>query len=231
MLKQPAYASLMGLACLVAVYVPTFVLVSVLIASGALGTLSKDQAQIAAIPLVILISAALALAGMAMLARRRHLALATYGFKTASLRQLALALGLGLLFALGLRVLSRVLPLGASADLGDLRQRQVILFFWMAAPVQEETIFRGLVQTVVETRLPLLLKLGKFSLPFSALISALLFGLVHIATARLGASLGQVLFIVCGAFVLGILAGWLRWKSGSLLPAILVHALFNMLAG
>ena len=149
MLKQPAYASLMGLACLVAVYVPTFVLVSVLIASGALGTLSKDQAQIAAIPLVILISAALALAGMAMLARRRHLALATYGFKTASLRQLALALGLGLLFALGLRVLSRVLPLGASADLGDLRQRQVILFFWMAAPVQEETIFRGLVQTVV----------------------------------------------------------------------------------
>lgn len=231
MLKQPAYASLLGLGCLVAVYVPTFLLVSLLIGSGALGTLSKNQAQIAAIPLVILISAALALADMAFLARRRGLTLAAYGFKITSLRQLAVALGLGLLFALGLRVLGRVLPLGASADLGDLQQWQVIVFFWVAAPVQEELVFRGLIQSVVETRHPLQLRLGKFSLPFSVLVSALLFGLVHIATARLGASLSQVLFVVCGAFVLGILAGWLRWKSGSLLPAILVHALFNMLAG
>lgn len=228
MLKQSSYAFLLGFGGLVGVYVPTFALVSVLIK---LGNVSKADAQIAAIPLIIFISVAIALAAMMFLARRSHLTLAAYGFKSTTLRQLALALVLGLVFALGLRALSRILPLGASADLGDLRQWQVILFFWIAAPVQEETIFRGLIQSVVELRQPLLLKLGRVTLPFPVLVSALLFAVVHIATVRLGASLSEALFVVCGAFVLGILAGWLRWKSGSLLPAILVHVLFNVLAG
>jgi membrane protease YdiL (CAAX protease family) len=230
MLKQSVYSSLLGFGCLVGVYVPTFVLVSVLIK---LGDVSKADAQIAAIPLIILISAGLALAVMAFLARKRRSSLAAYGFKSATLRQLALALILGLVFALGLKALSRILPLGASADLGALKQWQVILFFWIAAPVQEETIFRGLIQSVVQTRNPLEFSVGvgDFKLPFAVLVSALLFAAVHIATVRLGASLSEALFVVCGAFVLGIVAGWLRWKSGSLLPAILLHAIFNILAG
>ena len=227
-MKQAIYSSLLGFGCLVGVYVPTFLLVSVLIK---LANLSKADAQIAAIPLIILISAALALAGMAFLARRRHLSLAAYGFKSTTLRHLALALVLGVVFALGLQALSRILPLGAGPDIGDLKQWQVILFFWIGAPIQEETIFRGLIQSVVELRHPLQLKLGKVTLPFSVLVSALLFAAVHIATVRLGASLSEALFVVGGAFVLGIVAGRLRSMSGSLLPAILAHALFNMLAG
>jgi membrane protease YdiL (CAAX protease family) len=229
-MKQGIYSSLLGFGCLVGVYVPTFLLVSVLIK---LGNISKADAQIAAIPIIILISAAIALAAMAFLARRRHSSLAAYGFKSATLRQLVLALVLGLVFALGLKALSRILPLGASADLGDLKQWQVILFFWIAAPVQEETIFRGLIQCVVQARDPREFRVGvgDFKLPFAVLVSALLFAAVHIATVRLGSSLSEALFVVFGAFVLGILAGWLRWKSGSLLPAILVHLLFNMLAG
>ena len=230
MLKQSVYSFLLGLGCLVGVYVPTFLLVSVLIK---LGNISKVDAQIAAIPLIILISVAIALTAMVFLARRRRSSLAVYGFKTATLRQLALALILGLVFALGLRALSHILPLGASADLGDLQKWQVILFFWIAAPVQEELIFRGLIQSVVQARDPREFRVGvgDFKLPFAVLVSALLFAAVHIATVRLGASLSEALFVVFGAFVLGILAGWLRWKSGSLLPAILVHLLFNMLAG
>ena len=227
-MKQAIYSSLLGFGCLVGVYVPTFLLVSVFIK---LADVSKADAQIAAIPLIILISAALALAVMVFLARRRRLSLAPYGFKIATLRHLALALVLGVVFALGLKTLSHILPLGAGPDMGDLKQWQVILFFWIGAPIQEETIFRGFIQSVVELRHPLQFKLGKVALPFSVLISALLFAAVHIATVRLGASLSEALFVVGGAFVLGILAGWLRSMSGSLLPAILAHALFNMLAG
>jgi len=231
MLKQSIYSFAQAFGWLVAVYVPTFMLVSVLIRSGALGSIDKSQMEAVSAPFIILISAAIALAFMAFLARRRRLTLAAYGFKPASLRHLGLALVLGLVFALLLKVLSHILPLGAGADMGTLQRWQVILFFWIGAPIQEETIFRGLLQSVVELRQPLVIKLGKITLPYSVLVSALLFAVVHIATVRLGASLSTVLFTVGGAFVLGILAGSLRRVSGSLLPAILVHALFNMLVG
>jgi membrane protease YdiL (CAAX protease family) len=38
------------------------------------------------------------------------------------------------------------------------------------------------------------------------------------------------LITAAAAFVLGLLSGELRRRSGSLLPAILVHAVFNALA-
>lgn len=230
-LKQAVYTFLLAIACLVAVYAPTFLLVSLLIKSRLLGKIAPDAVEGVAAPCIILTSTAIALIFMAMLARRRHLTFAAYGFKTATLSRLALALVIGLLLALSLHALSRVLPLGASLDMGNMRQWQVILFFWIGAPIQEEVIFRGFVQSVVQMRHPTPTRPGRFQLPYSALVPALLFAAVHIATARLGASLNQVLFIVFGALVLGLVAGWLRWKSGSLVPGILVHALFNILAG
>ena len=230
-MKQSVYSFAQAFGWLVAVYVPTFALVSVLLKSGVLGSIDKSQMSAASVPFIILISAALAVAFMAFLARHKHQSLAAYGFKTASLRHLALALVLGVVFALGLKALSHILPLGAGPDMGDFKQWQLILFFWIGAPIQEETIFRSLLQSVVERHQPLLLKLGKITLPYSVLVSALLFAAVHIATVRLGASLSEALFVVGGAFVLGLLAGSLRWASGSLLPAIVVHALFNILAG
>jgi len=230
-LKQTTYSFLLAIVCLVAVYVPTFLLVSLLIKSGSLGKVTPDELQIAAAPFIICISAAIALGIMAVLARRRGQSLATFGFKRPSLRHALMGLGLGVVCAYGLHALGSVLPIHATLDMGPMQRWQLILYFWIGAPIQEEVIFRGLIQSVVETRHPDPLRLGKFPLPFSVLVSALLFAVVHIGTARLGASLSQVLFIVSGAFVLGLLAGWLRWRSGSLAPGILVHALFNMLAG
>ena len=92
-------------------------------------------------------------------------------------------------------------------------------------------MFRGLLQTLLEIYYPGKIRLRSFNLSAGALVSALLFAAVHIAIARLGATSGEVLYIVFGAFVLGLLAGWLRSMSGSLLPAIIVHALFNVIAG
>jgi len=231
MLRQTIYSSLLAIGCLIAVYAPTFALVSLLIVSGMLGHLNKSEAQLVAIPLVIIISTVIALTIMALLARRRCLTLAAYGFKTTTSRHLAVALGLGLFSAFGLRALGWILPIHESLDMGNLQKWQVILFLWISAPIQEEIVFRGFLQSVVEMHCPVVMRMGNFKLPFAVFVSALLFAAVHIATGRLGASLGQVMFIVFGAFVLGVLAGWLRWKSSSLLPAILVHALFNILIG
>jgi len=48
-----------------------------------------------------------------------------------------------------------------------------------------------------------------------------LFGLIHLEVNPITAA---------AAFVLGLLSGELRHRSGSLLPAILVHAVFNAFA-
>jgi len=53
------------------------------------------------------------------------------------------------------------------------------------------------------------------------LIVALLFGLIHMKVNPITAA---------AAFVLGLFSGELKRRSGSLLPAILVHAVFNAFA-
>lgn len=229
--KQTALSLALAMVGLVGVYMPTFLLTSLLIKSGLLGRVTPDQLQITAAPLVMCISVAIAVGFMALLSRRQSGMLRSFGFLWPARRDLLLGLGFGLLGAGAWWVLSRMLPIQGGFSLGPILLWQRVLYFWIDAPAQEEIIFRGLLQGVVENRQPVVLKLGRFEIPLAALISALLFALVHLATARLGASLSQVLFIVCAAFTLGLLAGWLRWKSGSLVPGMLVHSLFNIILG
>jgi membrane protease YdiL (CAAX protease family) len=53
----------------------------------------------------------------------------------------------------------------------------------------------------------------------AVLFAAILFGIVH---------LGSGVAVFVGALLLGLLAGELRRRSGSLVPAIIVHVLFNI---
>jgi membrane protease YdiL (CAAX protease family) len=56
------------------------------------------------------------------------------------------------------------------------------------------------------------------SLSGAVVFTAVLFGIIH---------LGVGAVVAAGAIVLGLVAGELRRRSASLLPAIVVHALFN----
>lgn len=79
----------------------------------------------------------------------------------------------------------------------------------VAAPVLEEALFRGVIlQGLLRTRRPWV-AIGQ---------SALLFGLVHFNPA-------QTVF----AFLIGILLGWLYYRTQSLSVCIAVHALNNSL--
>lgn len=78
------------------------------------------------------------------------------------------------------------------------------------APILEELIFRGFILNGL---------LKNYS-PTKAIIwSAVLFGIVHLNPWQ---------FI--GAFLIGIVIGWLYWKTGSIIPGILVHFVNNFTA-
>lgn len=81
----------------------------------------------------------------------------------------------------------------------------------LLAPVLEELLFRGAIQGLLQRTL---------QRPRVAIvIASLIFGVVHMNPA-------QIPF----AFLLGMMFGWLYYRTGSLLPGIVGHVLNNSLA-
>lgn len=86
-----------------------------------------------------------------------------------------------------------------------------LLSIALLAPVLEELLFRGAIQGHLQA-------MGQK--PWIAIvISSLIFGVVHMNPA-------QIPF----AFLLGIMFGWLYYRTGSLLPGIIGHVLNNSVA-
>lgn len=85
----------------------------------------------------------------------------------------------------------------------------------VGAPLLEEVIYRGLVQSA------LLSHMGQTARWPAILGAALLFGGIHAGAAAWHALPGLV--------VLGVVLGWLYERTGSLLPPVLVHFGFNLL--
>jgi len=113
---------------------------------------------------------------------------------------------------------------GGSGPAGGLARLQAVIFVWVYASICEEVLTRGLLQTLLsEGRGPRTRRFG-FSMP--VVTSALFFGAMHIVLVRsMGAAAAPVIVMVV---LLGLLAGRLRETTGSLIPAIIVHALFNV---
>jgi len=102
---------------------------------------------------------------------------------------------------------------------------QMIVFIWVYASISEETLTRGLLQTLLSRDA----KVGaaaphRLSMP--VLVSGLFFGFMHIVLVKLmGPAAVPVILL---AVFLGLVAARYRERTGSLLPAIIVHALFNI---
>jgi uncharacterized protein len=85
-------------------------------------------------------------------------------------------------------------------------------------PLVEEIVVRGFMYTGLRSKMPFIA---------AALISSSVFGLAHL----LGGEGGSTIWIaVIDTFVLGMVLAYLREKSGSLWPAIGLHALKNFTA-
>lgn len=90
------------------------------------------------------------------------------------------------------------------------RNQLGILSIVLLAPILEELLFRGAIQGGLSHQMK----------PWVAItVSSLFFGLIHMNPA-------QIPF----AFLLGMLFGWLYYRTGSLLPGIVGHVLNNSVA-
>ena len=98
-----------------------------------------------------------------------------------------------------------------------------LFFAWpsfIAAPMVEESIFRGFLWRGWEAS-----RLGARG---TWLLSSLGFAAYHIPKV-IGTNPLQVGIILFEDLLLGLLLGWLRWRSGSTLPAMTGHFAYNVI--
>jgi membrane protease YdiL (CAAX protease family) len=108
-------------------------------------------------------------------------------------------------------VLQKVTPLPEEFDLFNKLSREnlfgVLLGVSVVVPITEELIFRGvMLEGLSQT----------YKLRTAFLVSALLFGLIHIHP-----------WLMLNAFLLAFFLNWVKLKFGALLPCIFFHALYN----
>jgi hypothetical protein len=107
----------------------------------------------------------------------------------------------------------------------ELTKSQIVVFVWVYASICEELLTRGLLQTLLGGNS----RVGagaprKLSMP--VIVSALFFGAMHLVLVKsMGLAAVPVILLVV---FLGLVAARYRERTGSLLPAIIVHALFNI---
>ncbi len=206
-MKFPKLKTLgLGIGLFVVVYVPAFTTTA----------LVRPRIEIA-IPLIIAITLLVALLLMFLLARSPA-GIAEFGFRIPQSRYVASATVFGLTIGLAVTFLSHLLPSKPLFDVSGFAPWMIVLYFLIGASIQEEIIFRGLIQSMVERQGKIGFSFAGGSLSGAVAFSAALFGIIHLDAGAV---------VALGAIILGLVAGELRRRSGSLLPAIIVHALFN----
>lgn len=188
------------------VYVPAFAIVGFI----------KPGITVA-VPLTIVISFVLAIS---IIAIRVFISGSwrEYGFRLSERRYILAAIAIGVPLGLALTFIDKSISPGDPLGIGHLKLWMLIVYFLIGSSIQEEVIFRGLLQTVLAKHLNLELSVAGKTLSLAALLVALLFGLIHLEVGP---------FTAFAAFLLAVLAGELRYRSGSLVPAVLVHGIFN----
>jgi membrane protease YdiL (CAAX protease family) len=113
---------------------------------------------------------------------------------------------------------------GAGQPFGFTRV-QVIVFIWVYASICEETLVRGLLQTLLSRSAKARTAASRW-LSMPVVVSGLFFGAMHLVL--IGQMGPRAIPIILLAMFLGLVAARYRENTGSLLPAIIIHALFNI---
>jgi len=154
--------------------------------------------------------------------------LSTYGFKLTRNIQLKgiilFSFGIGIVGAL----IQSFIPGEGLTFLEEFSFLRIVIFIWIYASICEEVLTRGLIQGYLNplTKYGFTVFKSKISLP--VLVGALFFGSMHLALLTMGVDSFRVFTIVLFAFILGIIAGYYREKTGSIIPAIITHMMFNI---
>ncbi len=209
---------------LIITYLPAFALVSFIVLGNPSFASAVELNPWMPIPIVIGVTLCMAMLLIAIVGRRQF---TQYGFKAPKGSDVWKALSIGFLVGTLLDVAAELGGAGLTF-VGQPPFAYIILLLWIGAPIQEEIIFRGLFQSYLALHIKSSITIWKWKLTLPALIGAITFSLVHVALLSVEASLGGVLVSVIGAFILGIIAGYFRAGTSSLVEPIVVHALFNV---
>ena len=192
-----------------------------LLLSSAVPTLATTQA------LELLLS----LLAIAILGRRRF---ADYGFclpnrgvtSPNKKRWVGISLTAPLL---GIAATSAILVLGGKGNpiVRSLTLPQIILFIWVFSSAIEEVFTRGFLQGHLSGLSGRYANLLLFRVELPVLISALFFASMHLVLLYVGADAITTSVTLLFTFSIGLMAGHLRARTGSLIPAIVVHMLAN----
>src|SRR5215469_1311711 len=204
-MTKSAKAKAMGLggALFVAVYVPAFIATALI----------RPRIELA-IVLIIAISLLIALFLIFLFASARS-GFAVFGFRIPSSRYVVIAFALGLMLGFVAAFLNHLFPSKPPYDVSGFAPWKIWLYFIVGASVQEEVIFRGLIQSMVEDRWAASFRVCGISISGAVAFTAALFGLIHLEVG---------VAMALSAVMLGLVAGESRRRSGSLLPAIVVHS-------
>jgi hypothetical protein len=152
----------------------------------------------------------------------------TYGLRGIRLKALVRPTVVALVFGIIITGLGELLPMTGFEFMEDFTLLQIILFVWIYASVSEELLTRGLLQGFLRPLEKHGLTIFNLYMSVPVLVAALFFGLMHLGLLTMGASGSAVVVIVLSGIILGVIAGYYRERTGSIVPAIVVHALFNI---
>ncbi len=154
--------------------------------------------------------------------------ISTYGLKMPEIRFLKQPLLIGTLVGIIVGGLSLFLP---EREIGFMRNfsfLQIVIFVWIYASISEELLTRGLIQGFLEPLIKYKISLSRSHVSVPMLVGALFFGLMHLGLLAMNVDIFFVLAVVFFAIVLGLVAGHYRETTGSIIPSIVVHMLFNV---
>jgi membrane protease YdiL (CAAX protease family) len=94
---------------------------------------------------------------------------------------------------------------GSALSLAELGVLMILVA--VVAPIVEELFFRGMLYPVLRRR---------WSAPVAIVVNGFLFALIHV-----------IPILLPGLFFVGIVLAWVRERSGSVIPCMVIHALQN----
>ncbi len=155
--------------------------------------------------------------------------LTSFGFCRGS-RLPLLRIALAVLLAEGVVFLA-FLPLGKPGE-GHFAEQftfwQTVVGVWLIASTVEEIVTRGLVQGFLHPLQSVGLRIARIRLSLPVIAGAVLFAAMHLPLLVMGIDLTLGVQILVATFLLGLIAGYFRETTGSLIPAIIAHMLANV---
>jgi membrane protease YdiL (CAAX protease family) len=154
--------------------------------------------------------------------------ISSYGMKITRNIQLKRITILGLGVGIATTLIGLLFPFGENPAVADFSFIQIVIFVWIYASISEEFLTRGLIQSYLEPLTKYGFTVFKLRISLPVLISAAIFALIHMGLLSTGMGIYSVLYIVLFAFIVGLIAAFYREKTGSIIPAIIVHTFANI---